>query len=167
MLRSSRSNQQKEIQSYYAALYREWGPQHWWPAETQFEVIVGAYLTQNTAWINVERALENLRRTELLSLDGIRAVKLSRLSRPTVEAFKDKLLETRSCSLARKVLGSLKSIISEAMRRGLVAQNTAASVSVDTKKREQRKLEVGRDVPSKEEFPFSSSTPAGAGGPSW
>jgi endonuclease-3 related protein len=74
-------NQQKEIRSYYAALYREWGPQHWWPAETPFEVIVGAYLTQNTAWVNVEQALENLRRAKLLSLDGIRTVKLSRLQR--------------------------------------------------------------------------------------
>jgi endonuclease III related protein len=81
MSRSSRSNRQKEIRNYYAALYREWGPQHWWPAETQFEVIVGAYLTQNTAWVNVERALENLRRSKLLSLDGIRTVRLSRLER--------------------------------------------------------------------------------------
>jgi endonuclease III related protein len=81
MLRLPAIDQQKEIRGYYAALYREWGPQHWWPAETQFEVIVGAYLTQNTAWINVERALENLRNANLLSLDGIRAVKLSRLQR--------------------------------------------------------------------------------------
>ena len=81
MLRVSVTDQQNEIRSYYAALYREWGPQHWWPAETPFEVIVGAYLTQNTAWINVERALENLRHSQLLSLDGIRAVKLPRLER--------------------------------------------------------------------------------------
>lgn len=79
MLPLSPINRQKEIRRYYAALYREWGPQHWWPAETQFEVIVGAYLTQNTAWVNVERALENLRRSKLLSIDGIRRVKLSRL----------------------------------------------------------------------------------------
>jgi len=81
MLRLSQSNQQKEIRRYCATLYREWGPQHWWPAETPFEVIVGAYLTQNTAWVNVERALENLRGAKLLSLDGIRTVKLSRLER--------------------------------------------------------------------------------------
>src|SRR5215469_1127225 len=81
MLRLSPGTQQKEIRNYYAALYREWGAQHWWPAETQFEVIVGAYLTQNTAWVNVERALENLRRSQLLSLDGIRTVKLSQLER--------------------------------------------------------------------------------------
>ena len=70
-----------ELRNYYAALYRVWGAQHWWPAETQFEVIVGAYLTQNTAWINVERALTNLRQANLLSLDGIRAVRTSRLQR--------------------------------------------------------------------------------------
>jgi endonuclease-3 related protein len=81
MLRLSRRNQQREIRAYYATLNREWGPQHWWPAETQFEVIVGAYLTQNTAWVNVERALENLRQAKLLSLEGIRTVKLARLER--------------------------------------------------------------------------------------
>src|ERR1700745_1400304 len=81
MLRLSRSSQQKEIRSYYAALYRAWGAQHWWPAETQFEVIVGAYLTQNTAWTNVERALFNLRRAQILSIEGIRDGSLSRLQR--------------------------------------------------------------------------------------
>jgi hypothetical protein len=49
-------------------------------------------------------------------------------------------------------MASLKSIIGEAMRRGLVAQNAALPAKVDMKTREQRKLEVGRDVPSKEEI---------------
>jgi endonuclease-3 related protein len=69
------------VRRYYRALYRAWGPQHWWPADTRFEVIVGAYLTQNTAWTNVERALANLRAAGLLNIDGIRRVKLSRLER--------------------------------------------------------------------------------------
>jgi len=69
----------EEIRKYYAMLYQAWGAQHWWPAETQFEVIAGAYLTQNTAWTNVERALHNLRRANLLTVDGIRTVKLARL----------------------------------------------------------------------------------------
>lgn len=71
----------EQLQNYYATLYRAWGPQHWWPAETQFEVIVGAYLTQNTAWINVERALANLRDAGALSVQGIRSIRLSRLER--------------------------------------------------------------------------------------
>lgn len=69
------------IRHYYDLLYRAWGAQHWWPAETQFEVIVGAYLTQNTAWTNVERALENLRHAHVLSMDGIRKIRLARLER--------------------------------------------------------------------------------------
>jgi endonuclease-3 related protein len=71
----------EEIRKYYGVLYRAWGPQHWWPAETPFEVIVGAYLTQNTAWTNVERALANLRRAEVLSVEGIRRIRLARLER--------------------------------------------------------------------------------------
>ena len=74
-------SKEEEIKEYYRALYRAWGRQHWWPAETRFEVIVGAYLTQNTAWTNVERAMENLRRAEVLSVEGIRKVKLARLER--------------------------------------------------------------------------------------
>lgn len=77
----SNTNPGVELRNYYVTLYRAWGAQHWWPAETQFEVIVGAYLTQNTAWINVERAVTNLRRANLLNVDGIRAVRESRLQR--------------------------------------------------------------------------------------
>ena len=56
----------ERIRSYYLTLLRKWGPQNWWPAQSRFEVIVGAYLTQNTAWINVEKAMINLRRARVL-----------------------------------------------------------------------------------------------------
>ncbi len=72
---------QNRIRSYYRALFRAWGAQHWWPAHTLFEVIVGAYLTQNTAWTNVEKALANLRRARLLSVSGVRRVPLAELER--------------------------------------------------------------------------------------
>jgi endonuclease-3 related protein len=49
-------------------LYDAFGPQHWWPGETPFEVMVGAILTQNTAWSNVERAIANLKAAG--ALDG-------------------------------------------------------------------------------------------------
>ena len=71
--------QERTLRSYYHALYAAWGAQHWWPGDTQFEVIVGAYLTQNTAWTNVERALANLRAAGVLSLEGIRKIRLPRL----------------------------------------------------------------------------------------
>lgn len=56
----------------YRKLAAAWGPQHWWPAETPFEVVVGAILTQNTSWTNVERALASLRVAGSLSVAGIR-----------------------------------------------------------------------------------------------
>jgi endonuclease III related protein len=67
------------VREIYHKLSRSWGPQHWWPAETPFEVIVGAILTQNTSWKNVERAIANLRAAGKLSLDGIRATELEEL----------------------------------------------------------------------------------------
>jgi integrase len=77
--------------------------------------------------------------------------KLARLSTPAIEAFRDDLLRKGSRAMARKVLTSLKGIIGEAQRRGLVAQNVAQPVRVDVKKRENGKLTVGVDLPSKEE----------------
>ena len=58
-----------------------YGPQHWWPAETPFEVILGAYLTQNTAWKAVERSLANLRAAGALTVEGLRALPLEELER--------------------------------------------------------------------------------------
>jgi endonuclease-3 related protein len=51
----------------YHLLLAEFGPQHWWPAETEFEVIVGALLTQQTRWESVEQAIENLKARSLLT----------------------------------------------------------------------------------------------------
>lgn len=56
-----------------------WGPQNWWPAQSRFEVIVGAYLTQNTNWSNVEKAIGQLRRAGVLSVKGIREIPLNEL----------------------------------------------------------------------------------------
>jgi endonuclease-3 related protein len=70
---------QQTIRAFYDALYDAWGPQHWWPARTRFEVIVGAYLTQNTSWKNVEIALRHMRAARLLNLSAIRSIPLNRL----------------------------------------------------------------------------------------
>jgi endonuclease III related protein len=70
-----------ELGLYYEALLRAYGPQHWWPGRSRFEVIVGAILTQNTSWSNVEQAITQLRREKLLSPTAIEQVPLARLSR--------------------------------------------------------------------------------------
>jgi endonuclease III related protein len=67
------------VRAIYRKLSRAWGRQHWWPAETPFEVIVGAILGQNTSWTNVERAMAELRSAGVLSVKGIRQVSLPKL----------------------------------------------------------------------------------------
>jgi endonuclease-3 related protein len=83
MARKSRAStiDRKVIAEFYATLARAYGPQYWWPATTAFEMIVGAYLTQNTAWTNVELAMANLRGAGILSLEGMRSVVLAELER--------------------------------------------------------------------------------------
>jgi len=69
----------ERVRQIYRKLAQAWGPQHWWPAETPFEVIASALLTQNTSWTNVERAMANLRSAGVLSLEGIRNISLAEL----------------------------------------------------------------------------------------
>jgi endonuclease-3 related protein len=65
----------ERLQVLFRRLFDDYGPQHWWPAEAPFEVMLGAVLTQNTAWSNVEKAIQNLKALgelnceSLLSLD--------------------------------------------------------------------------------------------------
>ena len=59
------------LKNVFDSLLAYYGPQHWWPADTPFEVMVGAILTQNTAWTNVEKAIGGLREITDLSPDGI------------------------------------------------------------------------------------------------
>jgi len=68
------------LADYFRDLSRALGPMHWWPARSRFEVIVGAILTQNTAWTNVERAIANLRREKLLSPKAMQSVPIRHLA---------------------------------------------------------------------------------------
>jgi endonuclease-3 related protein len=72
---------EKRIVDVYPTLFQAWGRQHWWPAQSPFEVIVGAFLTQNTSWSNVEIALAQLRSAGVLTVKGIRDVPLRRLEK--------------------------------------------------------------------------------------
>jgi endonuclease-3 related protein len=133
------NDQAGDIRNYYAALYQAWGPQHWWPAETQFEVIVGAYLTQNTAWTNVERALANLRAAQLLSVEGIRGVTLSTLEgliRPS-GYFRQKAqrLKTFVAFLDNRYEGTLQTMFSqptEKLREELLGLNGVGPETADS-----------------------------------
>jgi integrase len=138
-----------------------------WLTETQGEVARGTHTPERQS-INVYEAAqlwlqrgrtEGLERGTMKSYDAvvrlhigssrIGHVKLASLSTPMIESWRDHLVTQLTRSRARKVLGVLKSILSEAQRRGLVAQNAALPVKVETKKRDQRKLEVGHSIPGK------------------
>jgi endonuclease-3 related protein len=67
------------LRAFFETLRANWGEQNWWPADSQFEVIVGAILTQNTAWTNVEMALANLREAGALTIEAIRRISLAEL----------------------------------------------------------------------------------------
>jgi endonuclease III related protein len=88
-----------------------YGPQHWWPGRTRFEVIVGAILTQNTSWTNVERAIANLRREKLLTIPAMQEVSTSRLARLIRSSgyFRQKArkLKTFTSFVRRNYAGSL------------------------------------------------------------
>lgn len=56
----------KTLQKYYELMHAHYGPTHWWPGDTPFEIAVGAILTQNAAWTNVEKAIANLKASNLL-----------------------------------------------------------------------------------------------------
>ena len=68
---SKGSESEQQLRNMYAALLEAYGTRKWWPAETAFEVVLGAFLTQATAWRSVERSIANLREAEVLSVEGI------------------------------------------------------------------------------------------------
>ena len=66
-----RKTSSDKIRQSYQLLHEAWGPRGWWPAETPLEVCVGAILTQNTSWLNVERAIANLKTDGPLTIERL------------------------------------------------------------------------------------------------
>ena len=121
------------------AMLRRWGPQNWWPAQSRFEVIIGAYLTQNTNWLNVERALENLREARALSPKALREMPLDRLQeliRPS-GYFRQKALKLKIFMeyLDREYAGSLDRMFAQPtarLRGELLALNGVGPETADS-----------------------------------
>lgn len=68
------------LMQIYQRLYQAFGPRNWWPAETSFEVVVGAILTQNTAWSNVEKAINNLKVEGVLEPEQLKSIEINELA---------------------------------------------------------------------------------------
>jgi endonuclease III related protein len=76
----STEKQCPSIRKIYRSLFAAYGPQHWWPARTRAEMIIGAILTQNTAWTNVEKALSNLRKNSALNFQTLEKAPTGRIA---------------------------------------------------------------------------------------
>lgn len=121
-------------------LVAAYGAQFWWPAETPFEVILGAYLTQNTSWKAVERSLANLRAAGALSIEGLRDMPLAQLRRairpsgfytrkaPALKAFVDLLDERYEGSLDRMAAAPTAELRKELLALPRVGQETADAI---------------------------------------
>lgn len=69
----------KQLFNIYHILSDHFGPRHWWPADSPFEVVIGAILTQNTAWTNVEQAIRNLKQADALTIEQLSNLPIQQL----------------------------------------------------------------------------------------
>ena len=127
------------LDSIYKKLYDSFGPQYWWPAQTPFEVMVGAILTQNTSWSNVRKAINNLKEHNLLSpkkLYQLTPKKLSNLIMPAgYYNIKAKRLKEFLNFLFKNYQGNLKKMVSvdtSALRRQLLSVNGIGPETADS-----------------------------------
>ncbi len=120
----TRGRATRQLRAIYDRLVAVYGPQQWWPAATPFEVVIGAYLTQNTSWRGVERSILNLAEAGALSVAGIRGLadeQLRLLIRPSgYMVRKGAALKAFVTLLDREYGGSLDGLASEqaAVARG-------------------------------------------------
>lgn len=71
----------RKLMNMFDLMLDHFGPQHWWPGETAIEIMIGAVLTQNTNWTNVEKAIDNLKREGFLSVESIHTLSTPLLAR--------------------------------------------------------------------------------------
>ena len=131
----------RQLEAIYTRLFAHFGAQHWWPQNGgAFEIIVGAILTQNTAWTNVERALANLRRAKLLAparLHRVPRARLARLIRPSgyfnlkakkLHAFTEFLFARHRGSIARLFKLDIETLRDELLAVYGIGPETADSI---------------------------------------
>jgi len=128
-----------QLKLIYDILFKRFGPQWWWPGDTPFEIIIGAILTQNTNWTNVEKAIANLKKAKVLSPEKLYRLdigELARLIRPAgyynikasrVKNFLDWLFINHAGKLA-----NLRKIHSDSLRCELLGVNGIGPETADS-----------------------------------
>ncbi len=129
----------KRLSKIYNILYKIYGPRNWWPADSPFEVIVGAILTQNTSWENVKKAIANLKKKRKLSLRQLYKIKISGLSSLIKSCgyhnIKAKRLKSFIDYLFKNYKGSLSKFFSKStgnIRKQLLAINGIGPETADS-----------------------------------
>ncbi len=101
-----------DIRKVYKKIYAYFGKQYWWPAESAFEVIIGAILTQNTSWSNVEKAISNLKAAKVLTPERLYRLRHKQLARALVPSgyynLKAKRIKSFLEFFFKKYQGNLK-----------------------------------------------------------
>jgi len=120
----------------YEKLLSHYGEQHWWPAASPFEVMVGAILTQNTSWPGVERAIENLQRTHMLSPRAIIEAAIDELAEQLKPSGYFNIKAQRLSNYCRWYLEQgeldrLKQLSTETLRHGLLSVNGVGPETAD------------------------------------
>ena len=130
---------QELLADIYDRLYTEFGPQGWWPADSPFEMMVGAILVQNTAWSNVERAIANLRQSDLLKPQKLYAVDEARLQKLIRPAGYYRVKSARLRNLLRLIvdefsgeLDKLLALPAEELRTVLLSVNGVGPETADS-----------------------------------
>ncbi len=130
----------KALLQIYQKMFDALGPRHWWPGETPFEVIIGAILTQNTNWSNVEKAIKNLKTAGKLSPEGmyeLSVTELAELIRPSgffnvkakrVKAFINWLFSRYEGNLSKMFAQKLQALRSELLSVKGIGPETADSI---------------------------------------
>lgn len=127
------------IREVYRVLAQTWGPQYWWPAQSRFEVIVGAFLTQNTSWSNVELAVRQLRAAGVLTVKRVRRIPLAQLETLVRSSgyFREKALRLKNFVdfLDERYRGSLARMFAqptEKLREELLTLNGVGPETADS-----------------------------------
>ncbi|MEJ2471338.1 MAG: endonuclease III domain-containing protein [Desulfuromonadales bacterium] len=128
------------LETVHDTLYRHYGDLYWWPAETPFEVVVGAILTQNTAWTNVATALANLKQAGVTTAAQIAALPLTRLQqliKPSgffrqkadrLQAFSRQLIRHSNGDIVAFCQGPLAEIRNQLLAQPGIGPETADSI---------------------------------------
>ncbi|MHC4441076.1 MAG: endonuclease III domain-containing protein [Planctomycetota bacterium] len=130
----------ENLRAFYDAMFKAYGPQHWWPGDTPTEIIIGAILTQNTAWRNVERAIENLKKSDIIDWKRLRDLphqQLAELIRPAgyfnvktrrLKAFVQWLWENYNADLAQMFETPLHALREQLLSVKGIGRETADSI---------------------------------------